>query len=73
MATPLVLSCDVADLNATTGECVAPYYAPVPTALPPLTAEEGLKIAFAIVLFWIPGLIARYVIRASQLNVSDRD
>ena len=62
----LVLACNVADFNATTGECAAPYYTQVPTFVPSLSAVQGAKIGFAIVLIWTLGLIARLVIRAGQ-------
>ena len=62
----LVLTCKVADFNAETGECVAPFYSYPPTVFPYLNVEDGLQIAFAIVGTWTLGLIARLYIRATQ-------
>lgn len=64
----LVLTCRVADFNATTGECAAPFYSYPPTVFPYLSAEDGLQIAFAIVGTWTLGLIARLYIRTTQLE-----
>jgi hypothetical protein len=66
MAETLVLACKVADYNATTGECAAPYYTAPPYPFPDLSLEDGMVISFAIVGIWTLGLIARLIIRASQ-------
>lgn len=50
----LYLVCDLADYNATTGECSAAYFteqAPG-SVLPPLTVEQGAVIGAAILLVW---------------------
>jgi len=63
----LVLACDSADYNPTTGECAAPYFTELhlaaSSALPPLTVEEGFAIAGAILLVWGVAFAFRVVIR----------
>lgn len=66
MPSALVLACNEADFNASTGECAAPYYTYPPGAFPELTADEGFEIAVAIVGVWTIGLVARLIIRAGQ-------
>ena len=43
----LVLVCDLADYNGTTGECVAPHYATQTTGLPTLSIEDAQSIGLA--------------------------
>lgn len=62
----LVLTCRVADFDAGTGECSAPFFSNPPGAFPALTLEEGTTIAFSIVGVWVVGLIARLIIRAGR-------
>ncbi|WFC43768.1 hypothetical protein [Pseudoxanthomonas sp. SE1] len=66
VAETLVLTCKVADFDASTGECSAPFYSYPPTLFPYLNAEDGLQIAFAIVGTWTLGVVARLYIRATQ-------
>lgn len=64
----LVLTCKVSDFDAATGQCAAPFYSFPPTIFPHLSAEDGATIAFAIVLTWTVGLVARLIIRTTQLE-----
>jgi hypothetical protein len=68
MSTPaqLVMVCNGADFDVSTGECSAPYYSQVPSFVPAISASEGLTISFAIVGTWTIGLVARLLIRAGQ-------
>jgi hypothetical protein len=66
VAETLVLTCKVADFDASTGECSAPYYSVPPTLFPYLGVEDGLQIAFAIIGTWTLGVVARLYIRAAQ-------
>ncbi|HBK46578.1 MAG TPA: hypothetical protein DDZ67_09130 [Xanthomonadaceae bacterium] len=67
-AETLVLTCKVADFDATIGQCSAPYYSQPPTLFPYLSAVDGLMISFAIVGTWTVGLVARLIIRTTQLE-----
>lgn len=71
MPSALVLACKEVDFNATTGECAAPFYTYPPGAFPELTWEEGAEIAFAIVVCWTAGLVARLIIRSMQTGRYD--
>jgi hypothetical protein len=68
MSDVLVLACKVSDFNASTKECVAPYWTHPPYPFPSLTVEDGLLISFSIVGIWTLGLIARLVIRSTQME-----
>ncbi|MGV7173821.1 hypothetical protein [Xanthomonas axonopodis] len=64
----LVLTCKVEDFDASTGQCAAPFYSHPPTLFPYLSVTDGLQIAFAIVGTWTVGLVARLIIRTTQLE-----
>lgn len=49
----LVLTCKVDDYDATTGQCVAPFYTYPPTAgFPPLSLDDAQTIGLAIAVLW---------------------
>lgn len=52
MTTPLVMGCDSADVDATTGQCAHPYWVEQQSLFPELDATSGIAIAGAILLVW---------------------
>lgn len=54
-----VLHCKSSDFNAATGECAAPFYAPVSSFPPPMDAGEGLAISAVIAGCWAIGFMIR--------------
>ncbi|MET4727144.1 hypothetical protein ABIE09_000938 [Lysobacter enzymogenes] len=48
----LVQYCKAADYNASTGECLAPFYGPKPSFPPVLDAAEGFAISVTIIGSW---------------------
>lgn len=58
-ATLLVQYCKAADFNATTGQCLAPFYGPTPTAIPRLSVADGLQLTTAIGLCWAIGFVIK--------------
>jgi hypothetical protein len=45
-------TCDQANVDASTGQCSAPSWQPLPSWLPQLTAADGVSIGVAILLAW---------------------
>jgi len=52
MATPLVLMCDSADLDVSTGSCAHPFWAYMPSLIPEFDATAGVAVGTAILLVW---------------------
>ena len=52
MFEPVFMVCDSANVDATTGQCSAPYWVPQPQIFPSLSAADGASIAAAILLAW---------------------
>jgi hypothetical protein len=48
----LVLNCRVADFNASTGVCAAPFYSAPQSALPTLTIADANAIGLAVAMLW---------------------
>lgn len=56
----LTVYCRVADYNAATGQCAAPFFGPPPSSvLPPLSAAEGFQLATVIVGIWAVGFFIK--------------
>jgi hypothetical protein len=49
---PLVLMCDSADLDTSTGTCAHPVWANVPTFIPEFDATSGVAVGVAILSVW---------------------
>lgn len=60
--TVLTLYCKQADFDASTGQCVAPFYGPAPMLIPPMSAQDGFEISVVIAGAWAIG----YMIRQSR-------
>lgn len=58
-ATLLVQYCKAADFNATTGQCLAPFYGPPPTVIPRLSVTDGLELTAAIAGCWAIGFVIK--------------
>ena len=52
MTGTVYMACDPATVDATTGQCSAPYWVQPPSMLPPLDAAGGAAISVAILLAW---------------------
>jgi len=52
VATPLVLGCDSADVDATTGQCAHPVWVQQQSFFPELDATSGVTIGVAILVCW---------------------
>ena len=52
MATPLVLACDSADVDTTTGQCAHPVWVQQQSFFPELGAADGVTIGVAILTVW---------------------
>lgn len=63
--TVLVLHCKASDYDASTGECVHPFYGPASSFPPPLDVAEGLLISAAIVGCWSVGFMVRQARRVT--------
>ncbi|MGN7725122.1 hypothetical protein ACTJIL_04840 [Luteimonas sp. 22616] len=65
MAAPLVLACDVADYNATTYECAAPYFTEQTTVLPALSIEDaqliGAAVAYLLAIAFVFRLLRKFL------------
>ena len=66
--TAYVLVCDEANYDAQAGTCSAPYYAPQPSLLPPLTISDGITISIAIIALWAVGFGIRSIRRTLSHN-----
>ncbi|MFC4729260.1 hypothetical protein [Coralloluteibacterium thermophilus] len=66
MAQVLVPYCRVADFDAATGTCAAPFWGPHQGVLPPLTMVDASLIAAGIISLWAIGFIIRQARRAGQ-------
>lgn len=62
MFDPVFMACDSANVDATTGVCSAPYWAPPPSLLPPLDASSGMEIGVAILTAWAVAVMFRSVL-----------
>lgn len=49
---PVFQACDAANVDATTGVCSVPYWAPQPGLIPQLDMQAGVTIGTAILLCW---------------------
>ncbi|MEH6416211.1 hypothetical protein [Pseudomonas sp. CGJS7] len=67
--TPQLLTqyCKATDFNASTGECVAPFYGPVQASgfLPALDAAEGFLISVVIIGTWAIGFYIKQARRVT--------
>ena len=52
MATPLVLACDSADVDATTGQCAHSVWVQQQSFFPEFDATSGITIGVAILTVW---------------------
>jgi hypothetical protein len=59
MADPMFMTCDAANVDATTGACSAPVWVPQPQLFPSLTSGDGALIGFAIMAVWGAAYMAR--------------
>lgn len=54
-----VLSCKSSDVDQSTGQCAAPFYAPTSSFPPPMDVGEGLAVSSIIVGCWAIGFMIR--------------
>lgn len=69
MSSTYFLACQAEHVDAATGECSQPFYAPPPHLIPMLSIEDSLLITGGILGVWTIGLCARLLIRVGQQNV----
>jgi len=51
-AVPMVLMCDSADVDTSTGTCAHPVWAYMPSFIPEFDASAGIAVSGAILLVW---------------------
>lgn len=49
---PMVLVCDSADVDTSTGQCAHPLWAVQPSLIPEFDAASGVAVGTAILLVW---------------------
>lgn len=59
MADPVFMVCDSANVDASTGQCSAPYWVPQPSMFPTLNATDGAVIGGAILVCWAVAYMGR--------------
>lgn len=62
----LTQHCKVVDYNASTGECVAPFYGPASSFPPVLDAAEGFAISITIIGTWAIGFYIKQARRIAE-------
>ncbi|WP_342315418.1 hypothetical protein [Lysobacter sp. FW306-1B-D06B] len=62
----LTLYCKASDFDAATGQCVAPFYGPHSTLLPPMSMADASVIAACIGMLWAIGFKIRAARRVTS-------
>ncbi len=68
MAETLVLTCAVADYDASTSTCTAPFYSAVPSQYPTLSPDDAMAIGLAIAQVWALAYCFRLLKRALDIG-----
>lgn len=64
--TPLVLMCDSADVDGTTGACAHPVWVYQPPLIPEFDATSGIAVGGAIFLVWTTAYVIKVLRRVGD-------